>query len=168
MNALCLNLGKFDGSAFLEGLLGCDRDANGLNVVQDSVNKCLLLSDECVIVALKEEVCGLCGLDGLGSADESFVLKMVVVLDSTLLAEVVLDSTLLAENFDSLVIAVRSLTAVVDDADCAVGKLQSDDCGINIIIVSITGIRQDSTGCGDLGYITAGQITGSREVTLTT
>ena len=147
MNALCLNLGKFDGSAFLEGLLGCDRDANGLKtilaayrnflVVQDSVNKCLLLSDECVIVALKEEVCGLCGLDGLGSADESFVLKMVVVLDSTLLAE----------DFDSLVIAVRSLTAVVDDTDGAVRKLQSDDCGINIIIVSITGIRQDSTGC---------------------
>ena len=54
---------------------------------------------------------------------------------------------------------VRSLTAVVDDADCAVSKLQSDDCGINIIIVSITGIRQDSTGCRNFCNIAAGQIT---------
>ena len=106
---LSLDLGKLDRSAFLEGLLG---------------------RDERIIVALKEEVCRLRGLNCLSGADESFVLKMVVVLDSALLAE----------NFDALVIAVRSLTAVVDDADGAVCKLQSDDCGVDIVILGIAGI----------------------------
>ena len=63
---LCLDLGKLDGSAFLEGLLGCDRDADGLKtilaayrdflVVEDCVDKCLGLCDERVVVALEEEV----------------------------------------------------------------------------------------------------------------
>ena len=52
---LCLDLGKLDGSAFLEGLLGSDRDADGLKtilaayrdflVVEDCVDKCLGLCD---------------------------------------------------------------------------------------------------------------------------
>ena len=55
-SCLCLDLRKLDGSAFLEGLLGCDCDADGLKavlaaygdflVVEDCVNKCLCLSDE--------------------------------------------------------------------------------------------------------------------------
>ena len=155
---LCLDLGKLDRSAFLEGLLGSDRDADGLKtilaaygnflVIEDCVYECLLLSDESVIVALKEEVCGLCGLDCLSGADESFVLEMVVVLDSALLAE----------NFDALVIAVRSLAAVVDDADCAVLELQGNDCCVNIVILSIAGIGQDCACCGNFCDIAAGQI----------
>ena len=103
---LCLDLGKLDRSAFLERLLGSDRDADGLKsvlaaygnflVIEDCIYKCLHLCDERIIVALKEEVCRLRRLNCLSGADESFVLKMVVVLDSALLAE----------NFDALVIAV--------------------------------------------------------------
>ena len=120
ISKLRLDLGKLDGPALFQGLLCCDCDTDGLKTVlaaygnicavENSVYKCLGLCDECIVVALKEEVCRLRGLNSLGCADESFVLKMVVVLDSTLLAE----------NLDTLVIAVRSLAAVVDDADCAV------------------------------------------------
>ena len=142
---LCLNLGKLDGSAFFQGLLRCDCNTDGLKAilaaygnicaVENSVYKCLGLCDECIVVSLKEEVCRLRGLNSLGCADESFVLKMVVVLDSTLLAE----------NLDTLVIAVRSLAAVVDDADCAVRELQGYDCSVDIVIIRIAGI------CGDRG-----------------
>ena len=161
---LCLDLGKLDGSAFLEGLLGSDRDADGLKtilaayrdflVVEDCVDKCLGLCDESVVVALKEEVGGLCGLDGLGSADESFVLEVVVVLDSALLAE----------DFDSLVIAVRGLAAVVDDADRAVLELQGDDRGVDIVILGIAGIGQDCACRGNFRDIAAGQVADHIEV----
>ena len=77
---------------------------------------------------------------------------------------VVLDSTLLAENFDALVIAVRSLAAVVDDADCAVRELQGYDCSVDIVIIRIAGICEDCACCGNFCDIAAGQITDHVEV----
>ena len=155
---LCLDLVKLDGTAFLEGLLGSDRDTDGLKtilaadrdflVVEDSVYESLGLSDESVVVALKEEVGGLCGLNGLSGADESLVLEVVVILDSALLAE----------DFDSLVVAVRSLAAVVDDTDGAVREFQGNDGSVDIVVLCIAGIGQDCAGCGNFHNIAAGQI----------
>ncbi len=71
---------------------------------------------------------------------------------------VVLDSALLAEDFDSLVIAVRSLAAVVDDTDGAVRELQGDDRSVDIVVLRIAGIGQDCAGRGNFRDIAAGQI----------
>ena len=68
-------------------------------------------------------------------------------------------TTLRAEHLDALVVTINCLTAVVDNTDCTVCKLQSDQRGIYVVRLTDAGIDQYRTDCIDLGNLAASQET---------
>lgn len=129
---------------------------NGL-VVHNGINEADNLIDESLIVALEEEPEGLFALCAVNGNNGSGIEQVVGIGCHTLGAE----------RFNALVIAIYSLTGVVDDGDAAVSHLHGNNSGVNIRNAGLfLELRVNEAGAdsGDFNSFRAGDVADHVEV----
>ena len=91
----------------------------GFLVIDNGIRECLHLGNECAGVAVPHDLVGNAVNRAVCGGQDSGVRGVVLVLGAALGAE----------YLDALIVTVNRLAAVVDDTDCTVCELQSNESG---------------------------------------
>ena len=107
--------------------------------MDDGIGKCLHFVDECTGITIPHNL--ICGAvrGAVCTGNNNRVRDVVFILYSAFRTE----------YFQTLVIAVYCLTAVVNNTDCAVFKGQRNNSGIDMQILSIS-MEIDTFGLEDI------------------